>query len=67
MAVSETTETGEQKTSLDMLIERINKIQEDLPKYDINEEEQAFTKAAEEQYEAVSYDLRIRRIKGGKR
>ena len=67
VAVSETTETGEQKTSLDMLIERINKIQEDLPKYDINEEEQAFTKAAEEQYEAVSYDLRIRRIKGGKR
>lgn len=61
--VSELTETGEQKTGLDMLIERINKIQEELPAYDINEEEQAFTKAAEEQYEAVSYDLRRRWMK----
>ena len=63
VAVDEKTETGEQKSSLDLLIERINKIQEELPKYDINEEEQAFTRAAEEQYEAVTNDLIRRRMK----
>ncbi len=49
--VEETTSTGAQKSSLDLLIERIGKIQEELPKHDINENEEAFTEAAEAYYE----------------
>ena len=51
--VEATTETGEAKSSLDMLIERIQKIQEEIPQHTVNEEELAFTQAAEEQYEPV--------------
>ena len=51
--VEETTETGEAKSSLEMLIERIQKIQEEIPQHTVNEEELAFTQAAEEQYEPV--------------
>ena len=51
--VEATTEPGEAKSSLDMLIERIQKIQEEIPQHTVNEEELAFTQAAEEQYEPV--------------
>lgn len=53
VTVEEITPEGEQKTSLDLLIERIQKIQEELSQQEIDEEEQAFTKAAEEQYEEI--------------
>ena len=53
VTVPETTETGETKSSLELLIERIQKIQEEIPQHPINEEEVAFTQAAEEQYEPV--------------
>lgn len=43
---AETTE-GEKKTEVEILIERIKKIQEDLKNEEVNEEEQAFTEAAE--------------------
>jgi len=46
--VEETAEDGTPKTSLELLIERIQKIQEDLPEHD-NPGEQAFTDAAKEQ------------------
>lgn len=49
--VDEKTPTGETKSSLDLLIERIGKIQEELPAHDINENEEAFTEAAESYYE----------------
>lgn len=48
--LSEVREDGEPKTPLELLIERIHKIQEELPSREINEEERAFTEAAEEQY-----------------
>ena len=53
VAVEETTESGEAKSSLDLLIERIQKIQEEIPQHPVNEEELAFTQAAEEHYNAV--------------
>lgn len=53
VAVDETTESGEAKSSLDLLIERIQKIQEEIPQHPVNEEELAFTQAAEEHYNAV--------------
>ncbi len=49
--VDETTETGEKKTDVELLIERIQEIQRQLPEHDISEEEQEFTRAAEEWYE----------------
>ncbi len=51
--VQETTESGEAKSSLELLIERIHKIQDEIPQHPINEEELAFTQAAEEQYEPI--------------
>lgn len=50
-AVEEVTETGERKSDVQLLIERIQKIQFELPALDndISEEEAAFTEAAEEQ------------------
>ena len=48
--VSETTDTGEQKNELELLIERIRKIQSELPEHTENENEKAFTEAAEEYY-----------------
>lgn len=53
VTVDEKTETGEIKSSLDLLIERIQKIQEEIPQHPVNEEELAFTQAAEAQYEPV--------------
>ena len=49
--VEETTETGEKKTDVQLLIERIRKIQQELPAHEaaMSEEEAAFTEAAEEQ------------------
>lgn len=44
---------GQPKTALELLIERIQKIQEELPRHTETEEEQAFTRAAEEQYETI--------------
>ncbi len=51
VSVNETTASGEKKTNLELLIERIEKIQEELPKHEINENEEAFTEAAESYYE----------------
>ncbi len=48
--VSETNEHGQPKTELELLIERIQKIQEELPHHTVPEDEQAFTNAAEELY-----------------
>ena len=48
--VPETTETGEKKSELELLIERIKKIQDELPAHTENENERAFTEAAEEYY-----------------
>lgn len=42
----------EGQTSLEILIQRIQKIQEELPRRDRNEAEAAFTEAAEQHYEA---------------
>lgn len=53
VTVPETTDGGEQKSSLELLIERIRKIQEEIPEHNISEEEQAFTKAAEEHFESL--------------
>lgn len=52
--VPEVNESGVKKTSLELLIERINAIQKELPEHTISEEELAFTSAAEEQYEMLS-------------
>lgn len=51
--VQETTETGDMKKPVEILIERIQKIQEELPnkKTIESENEEAFTEAAEKQYE----------------
>ena len=51
--VPETDENGVPKTSLELLIERIHKIQEEIPEHYIPDEEAAFTEAAEEQYEML--------------
>ena len=61
VSVEETTEQGEKKSSLELLIERIQKIQEEIPKHEVSEEEQAFTKAAEEHFESL-YPTRQRHI-----
>ena len=43
-------ENGLPLSAAELLIRRIQKIQEELPEHEINENEQAFTEAAEEQY-----------------
>ena len=55
----EAAENGVPKTQLELLIERIQKIQEELPPHLDSEEEKAFTNAAEEQYNAM-FPLRKR-------
>ena len=50
--VAETTETGERKSDVQLLIERIQKIRSELPaqpREEMSEEEAAFMEAAEEQ------------------
>ena len=58
--VPETTETGEKKTELELLIERIRKIQDELPGHTENENERAFTEAAEEYYREQTQARNIR-------
>ena len=50
--VSDIDASGQKKTELELLIERIRKIQDDLPAHTENENERAFTEAAEEYYRA---------------
>lgn len=52
--VDATTPNGEAKSEVELLIERIRKIQETIPPHELHahDEEQAFTEAAEEQYAA---------------
>ncbi len=61
--VPEVTETGEKKSELELLIERIRKIQDELPEHTENENERAFTEAAEEYYreQTQAGNLRPRR------
>ena len=60
VTVEEKTEQGDQKTSLELLIERIQKIQQEIPKNPVSEEEQAFTSAAEEHFNSQMSAHRIR-------
>ena len=57
VTVSESTPDGKEKTSLELLIERIRRIQEELPVHSIDEEEQAYTEAAENQYAAMREEM----------
>ena len=64
VSVSETTPEGKPKTAVDLLVERINKIQEEIKEQNqmLPEDEQAFLDAAEEQY-----DMRpMTRLTGGR-
>lgn len=59
-------EHGNQKSEVDILIARIEKIRQDIPepdKVEISPEEAAFLEAADEQYEALS-ELQRRRLRG---
>ena len=47
--VNEQTPDGKEKSQLELLIDRIQKIQTELPVHSINEDEEAFTEAAEQQ------------------
>ena len=49
--VEETAEDGQKKTEVELLIERIQKIQSELPAHTENENERAFTEAAEEYHD----------------
>lgn len=62
--VETTTPNGEPKTAVELLIERIKKIQETIPPHELHsrDEEAAFTEAAEEQYAAELQDPRLRRM-----
>ncbi|MBP5331982.1 MAG: cation:proton antiporter [Lachnospiraceae bacterium] len=62
VTVAETDETGHKKTSVELLIERIAKIQEEIPEHEVDPNEQAFTEAAENY---MQYHGPIRR--GGRR
>ena len=55
--VEEPAEEAPKKTELELLIERIQKIQQELPAHnvDISPEEQAFTQAAVEQREQMGF------------
>ncbi len=50
VTVSENEPDGTQKTELELLIERIQKIQEEIPKWNENEDEHAYTEEAEKIY-----------------
>lgn len=50
--VEERSAAGEPKTSLELLIERIEKIQKEIPAHEVNENEAAFTEAAERYQES---------------
>lgn len=55
--VEEVTEDGKKKSEVELLIERIQKIQEQLPEHNVSEEEDAFTNAAIEHYEMIHESL----------
>ena len=56
--VPETGEDGKKKTDLELLIDRIQKIQSELPAHTENENERAFTEAAEEYYREQNLPFR---------
>lgn len=56
VTVNESTPEGAQKTELELLIERINKIQEEIPKWNINEDEHAFTEEAERHFTSLQQE-----------
>ena len=56
--VPATTAEGTARSQAELLIERIRKIQEELPAHDVNEEEAAFTEEAERQYAALMHTKR---------
>ena len=58
--ISETDENGVPKTNVQLLIERINKIQEELPDHYMREDERAFTEGAEEWYDLYHDHFRTR-------
>jgi Kef-type K+ transport system membrane component KefB len=62
--VEEVKEDGEKKTEVELLIERIQKIQEQLPEHTVSEEEDAYTDAAMEHYEMIHESLRKAAKKG---
>lgn len=55
--------TEKKKTELELLIERIHKIQEELPVHTVNEEEAAYTEAALSQ---AAFEERIGKISEGR-
>lgn len=61
--VAEISPDGETKNTVDVLIERIQKIQEDLKKEEVTEEEKAFTEAAEEHFllgeEKIPFNVKL--------
>lgn len=61
--VEELKEDGNAKTAVELLIERIQKIQEEIPKHTtiLEENEQAFMDAVEEQHQAFHYHRVLRR------
>ena len=65
--VPEVTETGEKKSELDLLIERIQKIQSEIPEHTENENERAFTEAAEEYYLAQTRPMASQNRRPGTR
>ena len=50
VSVEESTSDGKTKNQLELLIERIQAIQKELPAHTVNEEEEAYTEAAENHY-----------------
>ncbi len=67
VTVPETTVTGEKKTELELLIERIQAIQSELPAHTENENEKAFTEAAEEYYREQTQPQAVRSRRPGPR
>lgn len=61
VVVQETDGKGQEKTPLELLIERIQKIQEELPTHTVNEDEAAYTEAAESQHDALWSGVDMRR------
>lgn len=58
VSVPDTTPEGAAKSQAELLIERIRRIQEELPSHDVSEEELAFTEEAERQYAALMHAKR---------
>ena len=62
VTVEESTPEGAHKTEVELLIERIHKIQEEIPKWNKNEDEHVFTEEAEQQYISMQEELLSSRI-----